>query len=70
MLDTSIWPDVALATTWDAISTAIPPTLSPITSHSPVCSPALISRSSERADSLTADAARIARAGPSKVAKS
>jgi hypothetical protein len=49
--------------------TAIPPTLSPISWHSPVCSPALISIPSGRTPSRMAQAQRIARAGPSKVAK-
>jgi hypothetical protein len=40
-----------------------------ITSTSPVCSPARISRSSERTASRADIAARIARAGPSKVAR-
>ena len=49
--------------------TAIPPTLLSIRSHSPVCSPARISSPSSRTASEIARAQRIARAGPSNVAK-
>jgi hypothetical protein len=49
--------------------TAIPPTLSPMISHSPVCTPARTSMSSCFTVALMAVAQRTARAGPSKVAR-
>src|SRR5437868_15351140 len=49
--------------------TAMPPTLSPINSHSPVCTPARTSIPSCLTASAIASAQRTARAGPSKVAR-
>src|SRR5690348_17705328 len=47
----------------------MPRTASPASSTSPVCRPARISRPSVRTDSTIALAERIARAGPSNVAR-
>src|SRR5207247_2339743 len=49
--------------------TAMPPTSSPMSSHSPVWSPALISIPSGPTPSRMAQAQRMARAGPSKAAR-
>ena len=49
--------------------TAIPASLPPCSSHSPVCTPARMSSPIPRTDSTAASAQRIARAGPSKLAR-
>ena len=68
VFETSTSPARALTAICALISTAMPASLSLIVSHSPVCSPALISIPKRRAESLIEHAARIARAGPSKPA--
>src|SRR5437867_1037840 len=69
VLETRISPGPAWAATRAPMCTATPPIFSPTISHSPVCRPARTSSPSSRTESLIARAHRIARAGPSKLAK-
>jgi len=59
----------AIEATRAPMLTAIPATFESAISHSPVWMPARIGTSSSRMSSLIARAHRIARAGPSKLAK-
>ncbi len=68
--ETSTSPGPAIAATRAPMCTAMPPIFSPITSHSPVWSPARTVMPNERTALTIAEAHRIARAGPSKLAKS
>ncbi len=65
MLDTRISPGPASDEIREPVTTAMPATLSPTSSHSPMCTPARSSRSIARARSMIALAHAIARAGPS-----
>src|SRR5215210_40764 len=67
--ETSTSPPPASAATRAPVETAIPASLPSWSSHSPVWTPARISRPSPRIPSTSACAHRIARAGPSKLAK-
>src|SRR5438093_8036551 len=59
----------ANAATRAPMCSAMPPSLSPSTSHSPVCKPARIVTPASRTASLIEHAQRMARAGPSNVAR-
>jgi len=69
VLETSTSPSLASAATQAPIWTAIPASRSPATSHSPVWTPARISSPSSRTAAIAAPPQRIARAGPSKLAR-
>ena len=69
VLETSTSPGPACETIRAPMLTAMPPGFCPRSSHSPVCNPARISSPRSATASRTAIAQRIARAGPSKVAK-
>src|SRR5215208_445014 len=66
--ETMTSPALAIAATRAPIDTVRPLHLSSMTSHSPVCTPALTSIPRSRTRSVTSSAQRIARAGPSKEA--
>jgi len=66
--ETMTSPAPAIAATRAPIDTVRPLHLSSMTSHSPVCTPALTSIPRSRTRSVTSSAQRIARAGPSKEA--
>ena len=69
MLDTSTSFAPARALTRAPMCTPIPPMSSPRTSHSPVCNPARTSIPSDCTASRIAIAQRIARCGPSNIAR-
>src|SRR5262245_13883079 len=69
VLETSTSPGFAVPATRLPICTAIPSTLLSSTWHSPLCSPALTSIPSERTSRQMLTAQRIARPGPSNVAR-
>ena len=69
MLDTSTSFGPASALTRAPMCTAIPPMSSPRTSHSPVCNPARTSMPSACTASRIDMAQRIARCGPSNIAR-
>ena len=69
VLDTSTSFGPASALTRAPMCTAIPPMSSPRTSHSPVCNPARPSMPSACTASRIAIAQRIARCGPSNIAR-
>ena len=68
VLDTSTSSGTACAAIRAPVWTAMPPILPPVTSHSPVCTPARTVIPSVRTSSMIARAQRTARAGPSKLA--
>ena len=69
VLETSTSPGAASDEMRAPIETAMPAILPSVTSHSPVWRPARMSRASPWSASRIAEAARTARAGPSKAAK-
>jgi hypothetical protein len=69
VLEVTIHPGSAAAMTRAAMWTAMPPTSPSRSSISPVCSPARIWTPMPASSSLKAAAQRIARPGPSKVAR-
>ena len=69
VLDANTTPGGAIDEIRAPTTTASPPGLPSIISHSPVCTPARASSPSSETASMTADAQRNPRAGPSKLAK-